>query len=518
MAKAKKVSIIILFALITVLGLIGLTACGKASIDLSGYTKVTYDCMGGHIDKLPTRTLYAKPNTLIVEPKGSIGLVEAKRTNYTLIGWYTAHGEGTYTESTDGDYVYYYTFEKDPDGDYVKTYFYYQDAAGGYVEEEVLGETVYVEATDSSSGQRFSMIEIYALYDETNEEHTKAERYSATAAYVLYDVNNPDHQNLPRYLATYTWDEANKWDFKNSRVGEEEITLYARWAYNLKIYWDYGNGTTYTYENGQLGVDITRGEKIPKTQLIPQKNGYTFTYWYKDAACTEKWDFAADVFPTDTSVTSITLHAGYVEGKYERIESAKQFKEKLSGSASGKYLIISGKYLIINDIDLKGATFAYSNVKITNTNGVDGTPGSTFKGEINGLGNKITGLIVNVKNTDTGKAGQTANRYFGLFGCAENAVITNLEVEGEIVVDSSSTSPVYIGTVLGIDRGNTKIENVKTTFTLRMTSDKAMTSNVYISGGVARKSDTSIIGENEFTDVGVLRANLNTTGTVTIVN
>ncbi len=52
-------------------------------------------------------------------------------------------------------------------------------------------------------------------------------------------------------------------------------------------------------------TDISPGEKINEPKP-PTEEGYLFTGWYKDASCTEKWDFAKDVVQSD-----IILYAGW---------------------------------------------------------------------------------------------------------------------------------------------------------------------------------------------------------------
>ena len=46
--------------------------------------------------------------------------------------------------------------------------------------------------------------------------------------------------------------------------------------------------------------DFERGGLIEDTPYEPLREGYTFGGWYKDSACTEKWDFSADKLPEAT--------------------------------------------------------------------------------------------------------------------------------------------------------------------------------------------------------------------------
>ena len=43
--------------------------------------------------------------------------------------------------------------------------------------------------------------------------------------------------------------------------------------------------------------NFERGGKIENTPYEPIRDGYTFTGWYKDEDCAEKWDFDTDTLP-----------------------------------------------------------------------------------------------------------------------------------------------------------------------------------------------------------------------------
>lgn len=519
MFRLKKLLGIIILSVVAVLCAAGLTACAEPDVDLTGYVAVTFDCMGGTIDKMPTRTLYGKPGTLVVEPKGMIGLVEAKRLNYSLIGWYTAHGEGRFDPSAEGDYVYYYEFTENENGDYVAYEYYYENAEGSYVLRTIEGETVYDVYNPDNAEHiglvRYARIIRYKPYvQQEDASQDGAVRYSASRAYVLYDRNNPDHAELSRYVASYEWDENDRWNFDTDRIGDEAFTLYARWAYNLKIFWDYQDdkNTVYTYENGRLEIEINRGQAIPQTSLIPTKSGHTFTFWYKDKECTERWDFDTDVFPVEDEITAITLYAGYIEGAYTRISTAKQFVDALNKDSDK-----NGRYLLVDDIDFGGEVQKFSDGKVTVQGEKETVRGTVFKGEINGLGNTVSGIKINAKGTDAATETQTVKKFFGFFGQTDGAVIKNVNFVGEIVFDTDSVNEMYIGTVIGRDKGGSTIENVTTEFTLTATDESLAVCNAWISGGIALKGTDTAITDCNFADAEVLGANIVTSGTKTIV-
>ncbi len=487
-----------------------LTGCNKnINLNLDGYTAVVYDCMGGNIDRLPTRTLFAKPGSLLVEPQGTSGLVSPKKEGYALIGWYTAHGEGTYSESSTGEYVNYFNFTLDEEkkADYVGYPYYYESSLGEYVAVQgATAEDITYEVYDNTKEEhtglkRYDMVMRYELFDEEEPKHEKLSRYTATAAYVYYNANNPDHVSLTRYDASFTWNENDKWDFAADKVSNENFTLYARWVRNLKITLDFndGLGNERVYENGVLDVSIERGEKIAERRVIPNKKaGYTFTYWYKDPECTERWDFANDVFPTDETITEIRLYAGYVEGAYVRIMNADEF---------GKIKDYSAKYLLLADIDFGKIMQTFSKASIRDEATMSG---GVFTGELNGYGHTISNIRINAYHI--GKELLKETQYFGFFGITENANIHDINLQGEIRVNADSTKDMYIGAVAGMDKGGSTFKNIDVDFTTTMFNGTSATSDIWFGELSGAKTPTTTI--INCVTPGNLIANISTSGTL----
>ena len=87
------------------------------------------------------------------------------------------------------------------------------------------------------------------------------------------------------------------WNFASSRV-KANVTLYAKWvSNNVSVTFNSQGGTAVSK------VATTYGSKI-KSPKNPARNGYTFGGWYKDSACTAKWNFTKD-----TVKDNITLYA-----------------------------------------------------------------------------------------------------------------------------------------------------------------------------------------------------------------
>jgi uncharacterized repeat protein (TIGR02543 family) len=87
------------------------------------------------------------------------------------------------------------------------------------------------------------------------------------------------------------------WNFATDKV-TDNITLYAKWnAQACTVSFDSQGGGTVPPVTAPFGAKIT-------APADPSLTGYNFGGWYKDAACTDAWDFAAG-----TVDGNITLYA-----------------------------------------------------------------------------------------------------------------------------------------------------------------------------------------------------------------
>jgi uncharacterized repeat protein (TIGR02543 family) len=94
----------------------------------------------------------------------------------------------------------------------------------------------------------------------------------------------------------------NPWDFSTDTV-TADITLYAKWTAGPvhAVTFDSQGGSAVAAVNAIPGTTIT-------APAAPARTGYTFAGWYKEAACVNAWDFAAD-----TVTANITLYAKWSE-------------------------------------------------------------------------------------------------------------------------------------------------------------------------------------------------------------
>ena len=63
-------------------------------------------------------------------------------------------------------------------------------------------------------------------------------------------------------------------------------------------------------ENNEYYIDYyENGEKIAYIPPIPQRDGYTFGGWFKEADCIDQWDFEEDTILLTEEQTDIKLYA-----------------------------------------------------------------------------------------------------------------------------------------------------------------------------------------------------------------
>ena len=54
------------------------------------------------------------------------------------------------------------------------------------------------------------------------------------------------------------------------------------------------------------------GEKILYIPPIPQRDGYTFDGWFKEAECINQWDFDVDTLQLSEDIEEIKLYAKWI--------------------------------------------------------------------------------------------------------------------------------------------------------------------------------------------------------------
>ncbi len=132
--------------------------------------------------------------------------------------------------------------------------------------------------------------------------------------------------------------DGNEWNFDTDTV-TTDITLYAKWtetttpeAPKFTVTFDSQGGSTVNPQQ------VEKDKTVPKP-TDPTRSGYTFDAWYKESACTNKWDFS-----TDTVTENITLYAKWTEKvTYPIIKYYTVTFETNGGSEIANQTIASGK-------------------------------------------------------------------------------------------------------------------------------------------------------------------------------
>ena len=119
-------------------------------------------------------------------------------------------------------------------------------------------------------------------------------------------LDPPDDPSRDGYVFGGWYKEAactNVWDFDNDTVSSA-MTLYAKWTPAYTVTFETNGGGTIASQT------VAQGNKAAKPS-DPSRGGYTFGGWYKEAACTNVWNF-----DNDTVSSAMTLYAKWTVNTY----------------------------------------------------------------------------------------------------------------------------------------------------------------------------------------------------------
>lgn len=105
----------------------------------------------------------------------------------------------------------------------------------------------------------------------------------------------PAFVNIKDYLAGFSSDHGGTIEYSDGKV-----YLFGKKVYTVVLNSNYEGGKSYEKK-------VAEGNTISGS-ITPTREGYTFTGWYKDANCTQPWNFA-----TDTVRAATTLYAGWLD-------------------------------------------------------------------------------------------------------------------------------------------------------------------------------------------------------------
>ncbi|MEG1743334.1 MAG: InlB B-repeat-containing protein, partial [Clostridia bacterium] len=409
-----------------------LSSCDEPKeVDTSNMYLVTYIGNGGLFEGARTmREIYYEKNSLINMPTLSMtgseisisSMGKITRRGYNLAGWYTSekvsyyadeNGEyvkvdsyyerkndgkfvliyvrddnGTYAlkvsekENADGvlerseEYVLYNPTDKSLEGceRYEEKFVEYNKEYSDLLRYECVTENAYAIVTDMFM-PRFdgkyikNEDETYSFIGDKNYD---GQRYTLSPYFV---TSATDVISLDRYKAEFIYNEADRWDFNNTRMPEQNVVLYANWQPALTATYVYWDDSSFSVYSNTIGAPITK-----PTGTAKDGNGRTFIGWSREKDKYVPWNFESDVYPDNVEGNVLKLYAHYAQGDYIRITNADELKE------IGKYPEQS--FMLCNDINLEGTMghpmgftknvlftgtfegngFAISNFKITANN------------------------------------------------------------------------------------------------------------------------------------------------------
>lgn len=228
-----------------------------------------------------------------------------------------------------------------------------------------------------------------------------------------------------------------KWNFDTDVVPLEGITLYAKWNKNVK----YTYNVCY-YENGEVKVlgtyEAKEGESFDDWRnFAGDRKNYTPLCYVDEKG--EPWDKTYK-HPGGETDLAVNVFVEYIEGEFELVSTAKELK---NARTKNIYLL--------NDIDLEGEVFSFSNYSKTFKG--NGFTIKNFKVSI--VGNKTSGVDDHIDSSIKAV-------YGSLFGNLSNAIITDVTFENvEFVIDIGYDliSKVYVSP-LCINMTNSSVSNV----------------------------------------------------------
>jgi hypothetical protein len=250
-------------------------------------------------------------------------------------------------------------------------------------------------------------------------------------------------------------------------------------------------------------IPLVRGETIGKPEAVPLFVEHTFVGWSKSETEYIPWDFENDVFPLDSDI--VKLYAYMVAGTYTRITSAQELSEV--------YKKPDGKFLLCNDIDLKGEVFNnISPLGLTASTRI-GAVNVTFTGEFLSVGHKISNFTLNVANSQKAiNANQGIVAVTGLFPYVQNAKIKGLIVENATVLIENKVSGTNVicdlggSGLIGIAlEGNTIVDKVQVDVKFVKTTSTVLTKTVYVGdivgSGTQNTTITNTTAEIEYSEI-----------------
>ena len=155
-----------------------------------------------------------------------------------------------------------------------------------------------------------------------------------------------------RFTGWYTSKECRPeelWDFSTNTIESEKLTLYAGWI--KEIVYTYSVCYTDGEQTQKLGVyNVSAGAVFEDYRgYADDRDGFTATGYYTDAACTIPWDFTS-VHPGGATDTDIPVYVDYISGEWLIVDSYTKLLDAIG----------DGNIYLTSDIDCNGGTLFFS--------------------------------------------------------------------------------------------------------------------------------------------------------------
>jgi len=276
-----------------------------------------------------TQTAYLANSKEVVNGKTYGSLLTPSRTGYSFAGWYTATSGGTKIDSTTivsttvaqtlyahwTANTYTITFNSQGGTSVASKSASYNTTITaptaptktGYTLAGWYKESACTNAWNFSTNVVTANTTLYAkwvinTYAVTYNSQGGSTVTGTTASYNT-KLTAPTSPTKTGYAFGGWYKESsctNAWNFSTDVV-TAAITLYAKWTINTYA-------VTYNSQGGSAVTGVTANYNTKLTApTSPTKTGYTFGGWYKDASCTNAWNFLTDVVTTAT-----TLYAKWI--------------------------------------------------------------------------------------------------------------------------------------------------------------------------------------------------------------
>lgn len=163
-----------------------------------------------------------------------------------------------------------------------------------------------------------------------------------------YTAKTDEAGNVVKDATTGRVEPGEKWDFETMTV-ESDLTLYANLIrvaemkyVDVDVYVENpeAEGAVLSVKSDRPG---TRRAK-PSSVLAPKKSGYTLLEYYKDAECTEVFEW-----PYIVTTEDVTVYVKFIEGDWAIVRTAKELISAIVGQKN---------IYLVNDIDFAGTDWA----------------------------------------------------------------------------------------------------------------------------------------------------------------